>query len=299
MHERLAYRVYRELGLVAPRSAHARLVINGEDWGVFSLVEEVDGRFTDRQFEAGDGNLYKEIWPGVAVSEAVLRDELLSEALKTNEESADHSGFLLFHGELRAASPAELPSVVERYLDGEATLAYLAVDQALVNWDGVTAFYCYDPAVCQNHNYYWYQAEQEPRFTLIPWDLDNTFQSSLLAGVPGLLERPADCSLRYDATGRKLQAPGCDPLLRGLLSRGAASYAAQLERVLAGPFAPGVLEGWIDELQAQLEPQVLTDTRGPDMATFQAAVASLRASLPRLRESAELQLAELRQRGAE
>jgi hypothetical protein len=30
LRERLAYRVYREMGLVAPRAAHARLVVNGE-----------------------------------------------------------------------------------------------------------------------------------------------------------------------------------------------------------------------------------------------------------------------------
>jgi hypothetical protein len=35
LRERLAYRVFREMGVVAPRSAHARLVINGEDQGLF------------------------------------------------------------------------------------------------------------------------------------------------------------------------------------------------------------------------------------------------------------------------
>lgn len=288
MHERLAYRVYRELGLVAPRSAHARLRINGEDWGLFSLVEEVDGRFTDQHFEAGDGNLYKEVWPGKS------DESLLAEALKTNEELADHSGFLQFDAELRAARVDQLPAVVERYLDVDAALAYLAVDQTLVNWDGVAAFYCYGGAYCENHNYYWYQAELEPRFTLVPWDLDNTFESSLLTAVPGLLEVPADCSVRYEATARQLEAPGCDALLRGLVSRRADRYGEQLERLLAGPFAPGVIEGWIEELEVQLEPEVRTDSRGPEVSVFRSAVARLRANVPVLRERAQRERERLR-----
>lgn len=286
MRERLAYRVFREMGVVAPRSAHARLIINGEDWGLFSLVEDVDGRFTDHHFDGGDGNLYKEAWPGN------VDTALLPEALKTNEEVADHTGLLQFDAELLAASEAELPEVAERHLDVDATLAYLAVDRAVTNWDGVTAFYCYDEAWCENHNYYWYQHEGELRFSLIPWDLDNTFEPSPLEGVPGLFEPQEDCSLRFDAMGRTLRAPGCDPLLRALASGDGARYAAQLDRLLEGPFAPGVIEGWIDELEALLAPEVMTDSRGPDLASFEAAVGTLRGAVERLRDEAWLERAE-------
>ncbi|HTV17462.1 MAG TPA: CotH kinase family protein [Polyangiaceae bacterium] len=280
LHERLAYRLYKEMGLVAPRSTHARLVVNGEDWGVFSLVEDVDGRFTHHHFDGGDGNLYKEAWPGNA------DDAVLAEALETNADVADNSGFLAFQQALLGASAGELLGVAERYLDVDATLAYLAIDQSISNWDGATAFYCYSADDCQNHNYYWYQHDGEPRFVLIPWDLDNTFEPSPLTGVPGLFEPQADCSLRFDAMGRTLRAPACDPLLSGLTSGGSARYAAQLDRLLAGPFAPGVIEGWVDELEAQLAPEVKTDTRGPDFATFEAAVARLRDAVGSLRERA-------------
>lgn len=282
MHERLAYRVYREMGVVAPRSAHARLVINGEDWGLFSLVEDVDGRFTDHHFDGGDGNLYKEAWPGNA------DEALLSAALDTNEELAEHSGFLQFQADLLVAPSATLPAVAERYLDVDATLAYLAVDQSITNWDGVSAFFCNGDS-CDNHNYYWYQDEAGPRFTLLPWDLDNTFETSPLVGVPGLFEVPADCAQRFDAMGRTLRAPACDRLLQALLSAGPARYVAQLDRLLEGPFAPGVIEGWVDEIEEQLAPEVLTDARGPDPSTFEGAVARLRDTVEGLRERAVLE----------
>jgi spore coat protein H len=283
MHERLAYRVYREMGVVAPRSAHARLIINGEDWGLFSLVEDVDGRFTDHHFDGGDGNLYKEAWPGNA-DEAVL-----SAALETNEELAEHSGFLQFQADLLAAPSAGLPAVAERYLDVDATLAYLAVDQSITNWDGVSAFFCNGDS-CENHNYYWYQDQAGPRWTLVPWDLDNTFDASPLVGVPGLFEVQADCAQRFDAMGRTLRAPGCDRLLQALISTGPARYVAQLDRLLQGPFAPGVIDGWIDEIEEQLTPEVLTDARGPEPSTFEGAVARLRGTVEGLRERAMVEL---------
>jgi hypothetical protein len=89
--------------------------------------------------------------------------------------------------------------------------------------------------------------------------------------------------------GRNLRAPACDPLLLGLINSGAERYLAQLDRVLDGPLAPGVIEGWIDELEAQLLPEVLSDSRGPDPDTFAAAVGRLRSSVERLREAAELE----------
>lgn len=279
MHERLAYRVYREMGLVAPRSAHARLIINGEDWGLFSLVEDVDGRFTESHFDGGDGNLYKEAWPSNADA------DILARALETNEDIADHSAFLAFQAELLAASPDELPGVLERHVDLDNLLASLAVDRTLVNWDGFTAFYCIE-GFCENHNYYWYQDEVAPRFALIPWDLDNSFEPSPLTGVPGAFDVPSDCSMLYDAMGRTLSAPACDPIVRGLALADRARYHEQLDRLLAGPFAKGVIDGWIDALQAQLEPEVATDARGPDLDTFRAGVDRVRSAVDTLRESA-------------
>ncbi|HEX2675406.1 MAG TPA: CotH kinase family protein, partial [Polyangiales bacterium] len=64
LRDRLGYAMFREAGIAAPRCVHARLMINGTFAGLFALVEEIDGRFTDTHFTAvGDGNLYKEIWP--------------------------------------------------------------------------------------------------------------------------------------------------------------------------------------------------------------------------------------------
>src|SRR5262245_55643120 len=65
LHERLAYRLFRDAGIMAPRAGHAWVSVNGQAKGLFGLAEQIDGRFTDYRFPKGqgDGNLYKQVWP--------------------------------------------------------------------------------------------------------------------------------------------------------------------------------------------------------------------------------------------
>ena len=85
MHERLGYWLFRETGVPAPRSVHARLIINGQFNGIYALTEQIDGRFTRENFDDGTGNLYKEIWP-ITNSGVPMPAEPLQNALKTNED---------------------------------------------------------------------------------------------------------------------------------------------------------------------------------------------------------------------
>jgi spore coat protein H len=274
LQERLAYRMFREMGVKAPRAVHAWLVMNGEPLGLFASVENVDGRFTDQHFERGDGNLYKEQWPG-AVAPSRLE-------LETDEETPDHGAMIGFGEDLARAGSDELASVVAGYLDLESTFAYVAVDRAISNWDGITAFYCNNGG-CRNHNVFLYQHE-DARFTLIPWDLNNTFSVvSSFEHVPNLLVIPPDCSLRYRVYGGfQVAAPGCDPLLQGLARSDLEGYRAQQTRLLDGPFDVAGLQAWIDAREAQLLPFVAEDRHGPSLLEFRNAVTALRSDIPLL-----------------
>lgn len=61
LHEAVAYRFFREFGVPAPRSVHARVQINGEDYGLYALVEDVDADFLQRWFDADEGSMF-EVW---------------------------------------------------------------------------------------------------------------------------------------------------------------------------------------------------------------------------------------------
>ncbi|MFH1467531.1 MAG: CotH kinase family protein [Pseudomonadota bacterium] len=71
MHERLAYRVYREAGVPAYRASHALVYVQEVDeggavvsdrfYGLYALLEDANKDFIQRWFEDGGGNLF-EIW---------------------------------------------------------------------------------------------------------------------------------------------------------------------------------------------------------------------------------------------
>lgn len=83
LRERLGYWMFSEMGVVAPRSVHATVTVNGEYVGLFALTENVDGRFVRDRFDDGSGNLYKGDWP--ITSSGQVRDEAeLLATLETN-----------------------------------------------------------------------------------------------------------------------------------------------------------------------------------------------------------------------
>ena len=64
MREVLTYQLFRDAGVAAPRAVFARLELNGEPLGLFTLTEDIDDRFmADRFDDGGAGVLYKEVWP--------------------------------------------------------------------------------------------------------------------------------------------------------------------------------------------------------------------------------------------
>ncbi len=61
MHERVAYRLYREAGVPAARAQHAQVVMNGESYGLYTHLETVDKRMMRQWFEDETGPLW-EVW---------------------------------------------------------------------------------------------------------------------------------------------------------------------------------------------------------------------------------------------
>ncbi|KAB2896382.1 MAG: hypothetical protein F9K40_14570 [Kofleriaceae bacterium] len=287
MKERIGYGLFRAAGVPAPRSAHARLVVNGMDLGLFALVEEIDGEFVEDHFReldgTGEGNLYKEVWP-VHTTEAPYRM-----ALDTNEEeNPPVDKMVRFATALNGADASTFRAVVSQWMDLPTLVSYLAVDRLIDHWDGIVAWYCPGGgAQCFNHNYYWYEQANADRVWLLPWDLDNTMMVPSPIrdgyGMPDWNASPTDCALRQVFLGLYGRPPACDKLI-GLMAQVLWSdYQARTSEILAGPAAAAALEAEIVAMEALLAPEVATDMYGPGTAAWQQAVADLRADLPALR----------------
>ena len=59
MHERVAYRMYREAGVPAARSNHVWLSLNGAPYGLFANVETVNADLLARWYAEPDGDLWE------------------------------------------------------------------------------------------------------------------------------------------------------------------------------------------------------------------------------------------------
>lgn len=282
LHEKLAYDLYRELGVAAPRSSWAIAQVNGVSLGLFSLVEEIDGRFTqDRWQDQGDGNLYKEAWP------VSTEPEDYAAAIETNEQEATHEAFATFAAELQAAPDATARrEALGRWTDLDLLARYMAVDDAIANIDGATAIYCRaeDPTACGNHNYFFYLSEDQTRFQLVPWDLDATFwPQTSYDNAPPWLVTPDSCDERYrvGSDGANLAPPGCDPLFSALAAD-LTDYDRALQSLLDGPFSLSAAEEAIDRHAAFIASAVAVEPGGQTLERWQSEVAMLKHNVPLL-----------------
>lgn len=305
MRERLGYGLYREMGVHASRTAHVRLLINGELSGIYLLVEEVDGRFTRSRFDdGGEGNLYKEVWP-------VDDDpERYRAALETNrDEDPSVDKMMALARALSEADDESLPSVVEAWMDTDYVARFVAVDRAIRHDDGPFHWYC-RPAMeadaswrrqhlvgnsaCGNHNYYWYEDTQADRLWPVPWDLDDAMNGSI-GGFT--LVRSAWDDLSYNCTqllGSGLsgsQMPiTCDPLQRAWALGLREKVHAATRELVEGPLSERAVERkltrWAEQIAPIVEEMSAMEPPELTMNLWVAAMDALKTTLGQLRAAA-------------
>lgn len=261
MHERLGYWLYREMGVYAPRSVHARLIINGLFYGVFALTEQIDSQFVDYHFKDYEGNLYKEVWP-LSHTGLPSQKQVYTESLKTNKKDLE-SPLLIeeFGNEIAQAQEEDLQGLIQKRMYLDQILAYAVVDNMIRNDDGAFHWYCGSEA-CHNHNYYWYEEPSVQKLHLIPWDLDNAFQNIGYGKLPVTRihnrwgEISNDCNpFPSYARGIDQKSAACDKLT-GVWASFEAEYAVLKAKFIAGPFSErqvfDKLEEWTNQIRASV-----------------------------------------------
>lgn len=282
LRESLGYSLFRDMGIPASRTAHARLLINGQLEGLFVLVEQIDDRFTRTRFrEGGRGNIYKEVWPtydDLSVYEAALENHTSTPQVQRMYE-------------LHEAVETDADELA-KHIDREYMLRYLAVDRVIENDDGIFHFFCGSPAQGNNpgpwgnHNYYWYEAEAASRFWLIPWDLDFVLEGRIDNQVQPEWTVDAPCVCANALYGRQRPA-SCDPVVQHLRAW-AADYDQKVDAFIAGPFAAEPVDAKLDQWIATIRDAVAEASGlngAPTIAGWERAVATLRAKIANARRN--------------
>lgn len=294
MRERLGYYLFREMGVPSPRSVHARLLINGQYVGLFALTEQIDGHFLKHNFKDDDGNLYKEIWPlnyeGVPYKEWEYID-----ALKTNEENNPNVDVIKSFGQRIAdASFSQARKIVENQMNLEEVLSYIVVDRAIKHDDGPFHWYCFGNG-CSNHNFYIYEAPNDKKLHLIPWDLDNAFENIISHTNPvtpiadSFGETSNNCNpFSYGAFGLEQWSASCDKLTRVW-----ASYDDELKQkkreLIEGAMSEINTIQLLDEWSDQIRPAVLEASEkhsdAVSVSSWESALNQLKNQLDHARKN--------------
>jgi spore coat protein CotH len=254
MREKLAFLVFEAMGIPAPQLAHARLTVNDEYWGVYTLVESVTKPFLKARIGEESGNLFDYEYVGAwdfsyRGAEASAYVPLPFDP-ETNEDHLDTTGLLAFLRFVTESSEAEFASGIGAWLDVPRFLSHLAVENALAETDGLTG--------AQGvNNFFLYQYGGQNRFVFIPWDKETCLQ---------------------DAAWPVLQRVETNVLTRRLLAIPAnqATYAAALRRASTFVNARWLLPQ-METTYAQIREAALLDTKKPvDNDTFELAIGGLR-----------------------
>jgi hypothetical protein len=176
MNEVLAYRLYRDAGALAPRTAYAQvyLTVDGQRdaryLGLYSLSENVDDNFFDERFDTKKGAILKPSTPELFTDwgpEWSAYNQ--SYDPKTDLTDAQKQRVIALGRLVSNAPDEEFAARIGDYVDLDDFARYFAVLAWLANHD----------SLLQNgQNFYTYLHPDTDRMHFIAWDQDFSFGNS-------------------------------------------------------------------------------------------------------------------------
>jgi len=161
MHERIAYRLHREMGNQASRTNHAALYLNGDFYGLYTLIDPVNDQLLERHFEDPTGPLY-EGW------DVDFRAQYIDQY--QHEEGEDDRTMLWGLAEALEGEGPEAIAAAEEFLNYEQFRSWWAVGATIAYFDGY-------PYTTPGDDYHVYADPLTEQIHFLPWGLDECFSS--------------------------------------------------------------------------------------------------------------------------
>lgn len=329
MKEYLSYDIMSYIGVDSSLFAYADIKVNGESWGFYLAVEDVDSGFLERvkgdegelykpesmdmgnmgggnmpqgnrdpfsadensndssseppqipEGEAGDSSFQPPQMPdgeegrgfnnrggggGMGASDGVslkyTDDEESSysaifDNAETKTDEEDHKRVI------EAIKNLNEGTELEKYIDVDAVLRYLAAHTVVVNLDSYSGN--------MGHNYYLY--ENNGQISIIPWDYNMAFGGFQSGSASDVVNFPIDTPV----SGVSMEDR---PLISKLLEvpEYLEKYHQYLQEIVDGYFADGKFEVKIDELNALISDGIKNDpTAFYTYEEYEAAITELK-----------------------
>lgn len=164
--EQLGYELFRAGDVAAPRAGHAVVTVNGEPYGLYTLVEGVDNEeFLEHWFGDAGGNLYEGAYGS---------DLFVDLAPSFDQDNGDNIDFLdlkeLAENLDSLADPDQFVAQVSQWIDLDQYLTVAATEIYLGHWDGYA---------WTRNNFFLYRNPADMRWNWLPWGIDQTMVDHL------------------------------------------------------------------------------------------------------------------------
>lgn len=183
-HDRMAYRLFRDAGVPAPRAVAVEVYVNGENWGPYVLVETADRRFYKKWMPTNNGMAYDtapwcelnedEVPPGIddpACFDREFDSRGACDMVDPAEDPTDWELLRTFTQNLQTMPAGMFYPEIESIMEYDNFLLETTSEGVLGHWDG----YAFD----LRNNYRVYHEPTTDRWTMIPSGTDQTFGSDV------------------------------------------------------------------------------------------------------------------------
>ena len=177
LHERLSMQLFKRMGAEASRETHAKMYVNDEYVGLFTIVESVDRDFLKRYLGEDTGYLYKYDYPADGVpyyfedrgSDGAAYVPLPFKP-ETNETNPRPEFIAQWVQAVNQSSAASFQGAVGEFIDFQKFIRHVAVEVFIGDYDGFIGNYGIN-------NFYVYRFNNQKRFQMIPWDKSEAFKA--------------------------------------------------------------------------------------------------------------------------
>jgi spore coat protein H len=153
--EKIAREIFIAAGVPVPRATHAVVELNGQDLGLYVVLEGANKQFLKRYFDNAKGNLY---------DGGFCRDIDSSLSVNCGENPKNHTGLRALRAVVNEGSPGY--ARLEKVLDTDRFISMVAIEVILGHWDGYTL---------NRNNWRIFHDLDSNRMVFIPHGLDQLF----------------------------------------------------------------------------------------------------------------------------
>lgn len=224
LHEAMTYRIFRAMGVPAPRVGYVRVYVNGVDYGLHLNIETYDSVSLKRWFTST-----QHLYEGSYWVQDIIDSQYQS--LQVDEGDLNNRSDLAALSATNNLSGADWFREVQKYLDLNEFVKEMAVERYTGHWDGY--------AWTIKNNYYAHSTNNG-LFTILPWGTDQTLNGWVDLYSYGDVGMMAQRCLSYSP---------CLELYKGALLK-------------VNDIVPTLdFANMVDDVAAAINPDIITDPR--------------------------------------